>query len=212
LTGSLRFKCAVLVAAAFGCSSERPPTTSAYSHPESAAAVGNTPPRHAFAAPTTPPACPGDEWRIHTTDSLVSFCLPHDFVVRNPRVWLRFRGEEKPWDFLSVHDDSDSTNFPNPWPLHLASGRTCFADCVTVEHLRTDDFEIAGFSAHLERGLVTGGFSGEKRNPALTVSVSDQRHRWILIQARALRASTIDTIERAVRALVVRRTASANPR
>jgi hypothetical protein len=77
------------------------------------------------------------------------------------------------------------------WPLRLASGPTCLADCTTAENVVSSRDTLAGVPAYVERGLVSGGIAGERRVPRLVASL-DGRPRW----TAAVQVSTPDSILR----------------
>jgi len=114
-------------------------------------------------------------------DSSAALCLPAGFVARAPRRFARPRGDTLPehWIAISVQR-SPALRKGERWPLTLASGAGCLADCTTAEAIIASHDTVAGVPAYIERGLVSGGISGERRLPALIASL-DGRPAWTAV-------------------------------
>ncbi len=114
-------------------------------------------------------------------DSSAALCLPGGFVSRGPHGFARPRGDTLPEHWLAVSvDRGPALRDGEPWPLTLASGVACLADCATAEDVTRSRTTTAGVPAYVERGLVSGGFAGEVRVPALVASL-DGRPSWTAV-------------------------------
>ena len=144
-------------------------------------------------------SCQGSTVASWLPDSTVAVCLPARFVARSPRRFARSRGDTVPQHWISVSLKQDSVVPEGKrWPLTLSSGNQCIADCTTAESVITSHDTVAGVRAYIERGLISGGISGERRIPALIASL-DGRPAWTaVVQARTpdpfLRDSLFDAL------------------
>jgi hypothetical protein len=146
--------------------------------------------------------CQGSSVASWLPDSTVAVCLPPGFVTRSPRRFARPRGDTVPehWIAVSLVQDSAVPEVER-WPLTLSSGNQCFADCTTAERVITSHDTVAGVPAYIERGLVSGGISGERDIPALVASL-DARPAWTaVVQARTPDSLLRDSLFSALRTL-----------
>jgi hypothetical protein len=129
--------------------------------------------------------CQGSSVARWLPDSTVAICLPPRFVARSPRRFSRARGDTVPYHWISVSLVQDSAVPEGErWPLTLSSGNQCIADCTTAKRVIASHDTVAGVPAYIERGLVSGGISGERDIPALVASL-DGRPAWTaVVQAR----------------------------
>ena len=149
--------------------------------------------------------CPVPSEARWLPDSSVGLCLPAGFEPRGPRGFARSRGDTLPehWIAISLHQQP-ALEPDERWPLTLASSDDCIADCATVEQLAVRRDSFAGVPAYIESGLVSGGFSGEVRTPALVASL-DGRPAWTAV-VNVLSPSTAvrDSLDAALTTLRVR--------
>jgi hypothetical protein len=78
--------------------------------------------------------------------------------------------------------------------MRLESGPGCLADCATVEDLKKISDTIDGKVVAGERGLVTGGFIGERRTPSYILNWQPTPDLRIVVQGRAPSVRTLDTL------------------
>ena len=135
-------------------------------------------------------------------DSIAVLCLPPGFVTTGPRRFARPRGDTLPEQWLAVMVQRDpALRTGEPWPLTLASGAQCLADCASAEDVVTSRDTIAGVPTYIERGLVSGGIAGEHRVPALVASL-DGRPGWTaVVQVRTVDAVLRDSLAAALASL-----------
>ena len=91
----------------------------------------------------------------------------------------------------------------DPWPLHLASGSNCLADCASADSLVVHADTVAGVPAYVETGLVTGGEPGFRRDPVLVASWSPSEHIRVIVYGFAARPATLDTLRSMARSVSV---------
>jgi len=159
------------------------------------------------AARSREPACPRSWHDGRTADLSMVLCIPPGFkrsagtegvawwargrITSREHAWLRIDVEAPPFD-------------ADRWPPHLASGPECGADCATadsvVEHLDT----LAGIAVHVETGLVSGGFPGFRRQPALAAGWIIPTGARVWVQGLAPHGATLDTLRTALRSLMLR--------
>jgi hypothetical protein len=155
-------------------------------------------------------ACPTSSQRAWTPDSTVSLCVPAGFTARGPRRFARARGDSLPEHWIAVSIDSASDHSADePWPVTLASGPQCSADCTTVDALRVSTDTIAGAPAHTEVGLVSGGISGEVRLPAYVASAELRPGLRLIVHAYSPDTLLLDSLRAAVRTIELGRRAPA---
>lgn len=150
--------------------------------------------------------------RMHANwsrDSAFALCVPSDFaVVGDGHRWARRASSSSTGDWLSVRivdsaavaSDADARWRPS---FRDAPGRAV-KDGFEVDSLVVHRDIILGVEAFVETALVTGGFAGEVRAPALLAWWRVAPGRWAIAQARATRPATLDTLRRILLELHVR--------
>jgi hypothetical protein len=139
--------------------------------------------------------CPVGTRRVSTEEGVVTLCLPSTFSSRGPRGFARRRGDSLPEHWIAFSVDSTADwSADDPWPLRLASGPGCLADCASVDSVRSIQDTVAGVPAVGEVGLVSGGISGESATPSLVLSADLAGGQRLVINARSSSLFVIDTL------------------
>jgi hypothetical protein len=138
-------------------------------------------------------ACPLAWQRRLIADSTATICVLPGFLARNSRRYARPRGDTLPETWFSVSAGA-TANWHDSWPIRLASGADCLADCATAEAVRPIVETIAGRGTVGERGLVSGGFSGLRRQPMLIMNVELRPQLRAVVYGVAHDSTTLDTL------------------
>ena len=154
------------------------------------------------------PACAAGTASAWSVDSSISLCLPSGFTrvdwfdsthVR----WQRGTPVSASAAWISITiDTARSSN--NEWPPRLGSTSSlCLADCVTSDSISRLVDTLAGGISATEVGLVSGGYSGSRRRPALVGGWQMQRGARVWVNGAATLPGTLDTLRTALRSIRV---------
>lgn len=149
------------------------------------------------------PICGGTSHREWNEDSSFALCVPDGFRRADRNSWVRVRRGSASLELLTVeliHWPEDSAQLRS-WPLRLAAGADCRADCIEVDSVAVYVDMVAAFVAHTETGLLSGGFAGLRREPHLVMTWTMSAERRGFAQARTASPATLDTVREAVRSL-----------
>jgi hypothetical protein len=157
---------------------------------------------HSTASVGSRPQCDTGFVANWSPDSSVAICLPVSFgpalgATGSHVRWERGRLEsvERAWLSISV-DAADAADVP--WPPHLASAGPCnYADCTTADSVEQHRDTLASGTLFVETGLMSGGFPGFRRQPALVAGLTLPRGR-VWVNGLATKAATLDTLHRAL--------------
>jgi hypothetical protein len=150
-------------------------------------------------------ACSPPWQEVWTADSTIALCVPAGFDAQGPNGFARTRGDALPehWIAVSVAHGADQWSSGDRWPLQLASGAGCVADCTTVEALRSYTDTIANVPAYVEVGLVSGGLSGEVRQPAMVLSAEVRPGARLVVNALSPDTLLLDSLRIAAHSIRV---------
>jgi hypothetical protein len=130
-----------------------------------------------------------------TLDRTATLCLPIGFTPRGPQSFGRSRGDTLPEQWIALYVNRVTTPLAREqWPVRLASGPTCLADCTTVDSLRSIRDTLVGVVAIGEVGLVSGGFSGEHRTPSLVLNADVGGGVHVVVYAHCSTLAIIDSL------------------
>jgi hypothetical protein len=170
--------------------------------------------RHQPTVASQPDCLPG--WNADWgPDSAFALCLPPGFVRRTEHgagkptaAWSRPNADGPARDLLRVEIlqwPEDSASFVR-WPPRLASPPACFeggADCTTADSVSVYRDSVAGHEARTEVGLLSGGYSGMRREPWMVSGWRISPSRRGFAQGWARVGAVLDTLRMAVRSVRV---------
>jgi hypothetical protein len=152
-------------------------------------------------------ACP-DAWaKSATADSSITLCLAPGFARLDAHTWQRSSpttGEDLA-DFFSVEllDWPADSASVRGWPPRLSSSDSCQADCITVDSSTVHQDRWAGFDAHTEVGLASGGLAALKRRPVMASGWIISGTRRGFAQGWSALPATLDTLRLMLRTVHV---------
>lgn len=163
--------------------------------------LGCRPSRPVAATPRCPPT-----WSAQfSPDSSIAICAPTAFRSEassgaGSGRWYRAHGTTPVGEWLAIRVEArDAVEPTDPWPIRLASGTGCLADCTRVDSLTVRQDSLTGVLAHVETARVTGGVSGMAGQPLLVASWTPtpetRAHAWGLAESGAM----LDTLRQILR-------------